>query len=62
MNVEATTAKTLLHIIFSQWTLLHTIKCSQASSWKESTWGQEAHSYTTHPSRDKGQRSKGEAG
>ena len=28
MNVEATTAKMLLHIIFSQWTLLHTIKCS----------------------------------
>ena len=26
MNVEATNAKTLLHIIFSQWTLLHTIK------------------------------------
>ena len=61
MNVEATTAKTLLHI-FSQWTLLHTIKCSRASSWKESTWRQEANPYTTHPSRDKGQRSKGEAG
>ena len=63
MNVEATTAKMLLHIIFSQWTLLHTIKCSQASSWKESLWGQEVHPYTTHPSRDEtGQRSKGEAG
>ena len=56
MNVEATTAKMLLHIIFSQWTLLHTIKCSQASSWKESLWGQEVHPYTTHPSRDETER------
>ena len=63
MNVEATTAKILLRIIFSQWTLPHTIKCSRASSWKESLWGQEAHPNTTHPSRDRtGQRSKGEAG
>ena len=60
MNMEATTAKMLLHTIKST---ISTPRSRQAGSWEESTWGQEAHPYSTPPSRDRtGQRSKGEAG